>query len=158
MTDEPTTEVAEPVLEDLLKTFQRRDKSWKDRGSHWKDRAQKAEAALDRVESVAAGLTRVREAATRRRAGEDVCIAVSDLQRALSGLPEKALEPDSPNLPTGQELADLMDQWAADGKGESATLTVGGNRFHCDCLCNVFTRFGNMYRCNACRTIYGGVD
>lgn len=33
---------------------------------------------------------------------------------------------------------------------------VDGKPFRCECGCNVFTRSGNIFQCNACRTKYEG--
>jgi len=42
-------------------------------------------------------------------------------------------------------------------EAESAMLTVAGQRFRCECKCDVFTKIGGLrYRCNACGAEYQG--
>ncbi|ENA37461.1 hypothetical protein HMPREF1487_04379 [Pseudomonas sp. HPB0071] len=44
------------------------------------------------------------------------------------------------------------------GKLENFTIRIAGERFRCDCRCNVFNkpddRDLNLYQCNSCRTEY----
>lgn len=49
-----------------------------------------------------------------------------------------------------------VNDWTPGEDGEQMMPYVGGKRFVCECRCNVFTRRGDIYTCNACQAEYQG--